>query len=502
MRSHPIFSALALATILSTSAEAGTINTNLTTSFNLLGSFNEAIDTDVIPDAVLAAKRLFNTRLGEWQSTTSTLEYVHSYTISLNDPGVPVAPASDRPLLQVDTQATLSGTLVGASAATTSFSTPWHCPAGQLKCSSGLVGQSKPTATLINSSFANPNDVMGGFHVFTTAQTEALFPGTTLNSSQVKVAGSLKLATSYQAKTTQAYVTDAINATVGAPAASRTVRFGNAAADIAALRNGTYADSAVVSGVGDNVDLEAAHAALVYSRDSARLLAATTSGQTSFASRSHLLRNIWDVTALGDPTLGRSVADSTDDPFSPDHRVELAAFKAISNSSDDAGYLNQLGIELDTPLISSTQPMLILDGAQFGATGAELRIFFYDGNANGSDLILNLPAAERHVLMRAGFSNLAVLSGPEAGLAFISSSGDGVVTPGNSEYIGETFSGALLLDGDNAAWEIGLNNFYSPQFLVLASWNVTPVPEPETWLMLLAGLAMLGAQRRRRVAGT
>jgi len=340
--------------------------------------------------------------------------------------------------------------------------------------------------------------MLGGFHVSTTAQTQALFEGTTVNSSQISVTGSLKLETTYQAKTTQAYVADAINVTAGAAAATRTARFSNAATDISALRNGTYADSAVVSGVADNINLEVAQAALVYSRDSARLLGAATSGETSFSSRSQLLRNIWDVTALGDPTLGRSVAESTADPFAPDNRVELATFQAVSNSADDAGFLDQLGIELDTPLTSSTQPMLILDGEQFGAVGAELRIFYYDGETNGSDLILNLPAADRHALMRASYDNLSVLSGQEAGLSFISSSGEGVVTPGNSEYIGETFSGALLLDGDNAAWEIGLNNFYSPQFLVLASWNVTPVPELETWAMMLVGLGLLGWRARRR----
>ncbi len=501
MRVPPILSTLALAVMLSASAEASTIITNQTTSFDLLGSFDEAIETDVVPDAVLAAQRLFNPRLGEWQGTTATLQYVHSYTLSLNDPGVLVAPASDRPLMQVDTQATLSGPLIGTTPVASTFSTPWHCPAGTLQCTSGLVGQSKPSATLTNSTFANANEVLGGFHVSTTAQTQALFAGATVNSSQIKVAGSLKLETTYQAKTTRAYVADAINATAGAAASTRTVRFSNAATDISALRNGTYADSAVVSSVADNTDLEVAQAALVYSRDSARLLAATTSGETSFASRSQLLRNIWDVTALGDPTLGRGVAASTDDPFAPDNRVELAAFQAVSNSGDDAGFLDRLGIELDTPLTSSTQPMLILDGAQFGAVGAELRIFYYDGETNGSDLILNLPAAERHALMRASYSNLTVLSGPEAGLAFSTGDGDGVVTPGNSEYIGETFSGALLLDGDNATWEIGLNNFYSPQLLVLASWNVTPVPEPETWLMLSAGLLMLGARRLNESKG-
>jgi len=498
MRTQLHVGVLALAAMISTSAPASTVNTNLTTAFNLLGSFDASIDADVLPDAVLAGNRLFNARLGEWQGTPSTLQFVHSYSFSLNDPGVLEAPISSRPVLRVDTQATFSGPLVGATATTSTFSTSWQCPAGQLKCTSTAVGESKPSATLVNSAFANPDGVMGGFHVSTTSQTQALFAGATINSSQITVTGGLKLAASYQAKTTLAYATDAINATVGAAALTRTMRFGNAATDIAALRNGSYADSAVLSSVRGNTDLEAAHAALVYSRDSAHLLAATAQIQTSFASRSELLRNLWDVTALGEPTLGRSLAASTADPFAGDNRVELAAFKSVSDSSDDAGFLTRLGIELGTSLTSSRQPLMILDGAQFGATGAQLRLIYYDGETDGSDLVLSLPAAERHALMRASFDNLTVLSGPDTGLAFSASGGSGIVTPGNGEYLGEAFSGALLLDGDNTAWEISLNNFYSPRFVVLASWNVTAVPEPETWLMLVAGLAVLGAWRRRR----
>ena len=297
-----------------------------------------------------------------------------------------------------------------------------------------------------------------------------------------------------------AYVADAIGATAGAAAATRTARLGNAANDIANLRNSSYADSAVVSSVAANIDLEAAHAALTYARDASRLLAAAAQDQTTFASRSDFLRNLWDVTALGAPALGRSLADSNSDPFGPDNLVELGAFQAVSRSSDDAGFLTQFGIAAGTPLVSSTQPLLVLDGAQFGATGAQIQVIYYVGETDGSDLVLNLPAAERHALMRASYTDLSVLSGPEAGLAFTANNESGRVQPGDNEYIGETFSGALFLEGDNAAWEISLNNFYVPQFVVLASWNVTAVPEPQAWLMLAAGLGLLGVWRRPRGA--
>lgn len=105
-----------------------------------------------------------------------------------------------------------------------------------------------------------------------------------------------------------------------------------------------------------------------------------------------------------------------------------------------------------------------------------MQVIYYDGGIQGSDLVRHLPAAERYALMRASF--------------------DGRIAPGNQEYIGENFSGVLLLDGDDAAWDIQLNNFYSPQFVVLAFWNVAAVPEPQTWLMLLAGLTLVGWRRR------
>jgi hypothetical protein len=498
MRTRPGLASVAMAAFISASAAAGTINTQLTTPFNLQGSFNAAIDANIAPDTALAAQRLFNARLGEWQGTTSTLQFVHSYNYSLNDPGVLVAPGENRPLLQVDSVATLSGPVVGAVAATSSFSTPWQCPSGILKCSSGTVSIAKPSVTLTHTAFASPSDVQGGFHVADTTHTEPLFPGVTVIASQTQVTGSLTLSATYASKTATAYSADALNATAGATAISRAARFGNAAADIGSLRGAAYSDSVLSSSVADNTALEAAHAALVYGRDAAQLRGAAAQGQTMFASRSGLMRDLWDVIALGDTTLGRGVSSSTDDPFAPDERVELAALQAVAGSGDDAAFIARLGIELGTALVSSTQPLLVLDGAQFGADGAQLRVIYYDGGIQGSDLVLHLPAAGRHALARAGFDTLTVLSGPDSGLAYVAGSFDGRIAPGQDEYIGETFSGVLLLDGAGAAWDIQLDNFYSPQFVVLASWDVAAVPEPQTWLMLLAGLTVVGGRRRCR----
>lgn len=79
MRTRPGLASIALAACIATTAAASTSNTRLITTFNVPGSFDAAIDATVGPDAALAAQRLFNGRLGEWQGTTSVRQFVHSY---------------------------------------------------------------------------------------------------------------------------------------------------------------------------------------------------------------------------------------------------------------------------------------------------------------------------------------------------------------------------------------------------------------------------------------
>lgn len=42
------------------------------------------------------------------------------------------------------------------------------------------------------------------------------------------------------------------------------------------------------------------------------------------------------------------------------------------------------------------------------------------------------------------------------------------------------------------------NNFAAGQFTQFVALQVNPVPEPETWVLLLAGMAMVGAAARRK----
>jgi hypothetical protein len=53
--------------------------------------------------------------------------------------------------------------------------------------------------------------------------------------------------------------------------------------------------------------------------------------------------------------------------------------------------------------------------------------------------------------------------------------------------------------GNGLNYEYGFTDTYA--YLKLNSANIAPVPEPETYAMLLAGLGLLAFARRRRVAG-
>ena len=89
--------------------------------------------------------------------------------------------------------------------------------------------------------------------------------------------------------------------------------------------------------------------------------------------------------------------------------------------------------------------------------------------------------------------------GPASGLLYDAVGyGNGQLDLETSTYVGEGIRGMLTVQGEQQALRLTLNNFYSPSFLVVASYNVTAVPEPETWAMLLAGLALMGAVARRR----
>lgn len=87
---------------------------------------------------------------------------------------------------------------------------------------------------------------------------------------------------------------------------------------------------------------------------------------------------------------------------------------------------------------------------------------------------------------------------------------DGNGTPGGALYVG-TLSGLVIVDGDTIhnIHGNGLNIYYAPwanpslegkTYLLMDGGLLAPVPEPETWAMLLAGLGLVGwvASRRKK----
>jgi hypothetical protein len=127
-----------------------------------------------------------------------------------------------------------------------------------------------------------------------------------------------------------------------------------------------------------------------------------------------------------------------------------------------------------------------------------LNLFYCGGDTSLCTFLL--PSASRHDIWRNGSTDqLGFLMGPASGLIYNAAGyGDGQLDLGSSTYIGEGIRGLLTVQGEQQALRLTLNNFYSPSFLVVASYNVTAVPEPETWAMLLAGLALMGTLARRR----
>ncbi|MDP1534900.1 MAG: PEP-CTERM sorting domain-containing protein, partial [Rubrivivax sp.] len=206
-------------------------------------------------------------------------------------------------------------------------------------------------------------------------------------------------------------------------------------------------------------------------------------------------RQLWDVVALGEPLLGRERATDGVDTVIPDAATQLAAFKAALAGGDDASFMAGLSAALAQPLIGGDTPLLVLDGQLLGAPAAQLSVY-YTPSSNSGDFAFSLAAAERHAIWRTGFDRLELLQGPAQLYFSAGSYGSGSVGLGGSEYIGESFDGVLHLDGAGQALRIQLNNFYSPGFLVVASWNVSAVPEPATWLQLAAGALLLSWRRR------
>ena len=321
----------------------------------------------------------------------------------------------------------------------------------------------------------------------------------TLLASEVRIQGSVTVQVQYAGKRTQAYVADALQATASVPQPLATTRYASAAADIAALRSATYATLPVPIGerANSNAALHEAHATLVTARESAALMQAAATGGTGFASRSGLLRQIWDLGSASQPGLGRSGAGFTADPVSPSAATEMAALTAVMAASDDPSFLAALAASPEA-LASSTDPVAVLSGMRFGMGDAQLRVYFIGSEDGSGQITLSLPAAERHLIQRDFSDRLTVFDGAADGLAFVAPNGDHGFAPLNEEtYFGEGSGGALALLANGDALRIGLNNYYSPRFLVMASYGVAPVPEPTAFSLMLAGLGLIALRTKR-----
>ncbi len=126
-----------------------------------------------------------------------------------------------------------------------------------------------------------------------------------------------------------------------------------------------------------------------------------------------------------------------------------------------------------------------------------MSVFYLDGSNSNGRVQIELAAADRYALWRTGFENIAFLEGAADGVTVLGGNYDGTqIRLGETQYIGEGFGGLLYLSGNQTASRLQLNNFYSNQLLVVASWAVTPVPEPSVWCLLLFGLVLIGRMKK------
>jgi hypothetical protein len=124
---------------------------------------------------------------------------------------------------------------------------------------------------------------------------------------------------------------------------------------------------------------------------------------------------------------------------------------------------------------------------------------FYLGDSSGR-VEVELDAADRYAFWRTAYSfdSIAFLQGAEQGVTVIGGNYGGTqISLGEYEYVGEIYNDELFyLSGNQTASRLQLNNFYSNQLLVVASWAVTPVPEPTVYCLMLFGLVLIGRMKK------
>lgn len=490
-------------------AQAGVIATHVLINYSEAASFADGIDRSLVLSDAQAA-RLVASRLGTWLGTDASFTLNASHAVSVGDPGVAVAPGTNRPLLKVTATATASGGLLADQPYTLDLGATWQCPGTATRCNDNLTFHTLPQATPALLPATAPAQALQPWRLQASATPQVLADGVTLKEGALMLSGRLSLAAQYQSKTPEAYLADALAATAGVAAPATAARWGAAAADVQALRAATWTDQPVDRSLqaARNPELETAQRLLAVARDSATLLQTGATPGAGFASSFQLTQQLWDLAATVQPALGHARAtNGSDDLLEIDRVAELAVLRATLGAHDDASFLAGLADALAHPATAGSAPVLTLAGSVLGLDASAQVAVYLAGDPFSGSYAIDLPGASRHALWRTGFDRIELLQGPAAGLLVLdaaSGTGETLTVDGGEVYLGETFGGLLALSGGGAPAQIRLNNAYGPQFLVVASWDVGVVPEPGSAVLMLAGaagLAGLAGWKRRRRAG-
>ncbi len=506
LRTFPAtLAAVAAAALACTPSGAATLETNLQIQLHERAAFDARIDRTLSVDPALLAQRLLNPRLGVWQGTQLDLSLTQRLWVAIDDPGLSEPPGSDRGLLQVTAPLALGGTLAGGELAR-DFAVRYFCPGTVAVCSAQAVAAEAPVIAR-RLVITDPAALGGGLAVQAAVPaTDILFPGAALrlgpppplpgvplghSLSFHELQGSVTLRSQFTEKSVSAYAADALAATAGPPFDA--ARLGRAHDDVAALRSASLSSlpPSLGQAVADAPALSLAQTTLAAARDARRAAEAAE----SFASGFLLVRDLWDTVAQADPSLGRGSAGVVPESgFFARAADEVAAVRAGLLADGDGSFAAMLG----DVVVGGAAPVLQLDGAAFGLTGALLQVYLSPESPDGQ-FVLDLQAAGRHALLRGFYDQITLLDGPASGIR-LSDDGGLSATLGVDDgglYIGERQNGLLWLENPQGGATVALNNFYSPDWLVVASFDVSPVPElPTAWL--LAGGVLGLAWRRRR----
>lgn len=502
--SKPYTAMIVAAACLPLQAFATEIATNILYTFNEAVNFSEedfseGIDKLLMLDAAKVDARLLTNRLGTFSGGSAIFTLNTSQSVSVNDAGVSTAPTEARQFFRTSGSASASGGLLTEPVLLTA-GLGWNCPATVLQCNSdeafSPANSSTPAMQVPSdaASLASPIRVQASLSSFTR-----LSPDYTLNFAKLYVYGTWQVNAQFTAKSTSQYVADALSATTGAIGTSR---WAAASTDIKNLRSMSLTDVSVANHlqVGKNAELSKAHSIFAVASDGASLLSTGSVAGTSFQPTSEVARQLWNVAAGIDPSLGRDRAGySSESVPSLDLATDLAVFRMLVNGTDDASFVSDLEFALSNPLTVGSAPVFSFDGAQLGLTGATMSVF-YLGSSSG-EVEIELGAASRYALWHSGydFNNISYIAGVSDSLIANNLYNTTEIERGSGlQYVGESPSpdNLMFVSGNGAAVRLGLNNYSSDKILVVATWAVTPVPEPDQAWLLIAGLSFLLWRRR------